>query len=131
MEKALEHKVTKLRERIRKLDGALVAFSGGVDSAFLMRIVRDELGDKAVAVTALPKGYPRADLAMARRVAKILGVKHLVVRQQKADHETAGICNGARAHAVHGCNLYSQLKSVAMRMKPSVPASAARSWRAI
>lgn len=117
MEKALERKITRLRERIRKLDSALVAFSGGVDSAFLMRICRDELGDKAVAVTTLSKGYPRSELSMARRVAKILGVRHLVVKHQKAEQEAADACPAPQAHAVRGGNVYSQLKSVAMRMK--------------
>jgi len=117
MEKALAHKMTKLRERIRKLDSALVAFSGGVDSTFLMRICREELGDKAVAVTTLSGGYPRSELTMARRVAKILGVRHLIVKQKKDDEESADSGGGPRAHAVHGANVYSQLKSVAMRMK--------------
>lgn len=117
MEKALARKMTKLRDRIRKLDGALVAFSGGVDSTFLMRICRDELGDKAVAVTTLSRRYPRSELTMARRVAKILGVRHLVVKQKTGDEESAEPGGGPRAHAVHGANVYSQLKSVAMRMK--------------
>lgn len=117
MEKALAYKVDKLRERIRKLDSALVAFSGGVDSTFLMRICREELGDKAVAVTTLSRGYPRSELTMARRVAKILGVKHIVVKQKKSEEGFSYAGDGPRAHAIHGANVYSQLKSVAMRMK--------------
>ncbi|MFH0738182.1 MAG: asparagine synthase-related protein [Candidatus Micrarchaeota archaeon] len=110
MDKLLARKLSSLRERIRKLDSALVAFSGGVDSAFLMRICREELGEKAVAVTALSDNYPKSELSMARRVAKILGVKHMVV--QRVEDETL------RAPLlVKGSSLYSRLKGMAMRLK--------------
>jgi len=110
MDRRLERKLTTLRERIRKLDSALVAFSGAVDSAFLMRICREELGEKAVAVTALSESYPRSELSVARRVAKIIGVKHVVVDPSKLfAHPARGTCRGR--------NLYSLLKCMAMRLK--------------
>jgi len=112
MDKNLERKLGSLRRNIRKLDSALVAFSGGVDSTFLTRICREELGEKAVAVTALSENYPKSELSMARRVAKIVGVKHIVVDSSgpiEGNERQVNICRGA--------NLYSCLKSVAMRMK--------------
>jgi uncharacterized protein len=113
MDRRLGQKLSHLRERIRKLDSALVAFSGGVDSAFLMRICREELGEKAVAVTALSDNYPGAELSMARRVAKIIGVKHLVLDPARP----AGASPPPRLPACRGANVYSTLRSVAMRMK--------------
>lgn len=112
MDRRLEKKLTSLRERIRKLDSALVAFSGGVDSSFLMRICREELGEKAVAVTALSESYPRSELSVARRVAKIIGVKHVVVDSGKPLQDVRAARTSAR-----GCNVYSTMKGVAMRMK--------------
>lgn len=112
MDRRLEKKLTSLRERIRKLDSALVAFSGGVDSSFLMRICREELGEKAVAVTALSESYPRSELSVARRVAKIIGVKHVVVDSGKQPPDMRSARSSAR-----GCNVYSTMKGVAMRMK--------------
>jgi PP-loop superfamily ATP-utilizing enzyme len=111
MDKNLERKLGSLRRRIRRLDSALVAFSGGVDSTFLTRICREELGEKAVAVTALSDNYPRSELSLARRVAKIVGVRHVVVPASGGDEKlpAVNICRGA--------NLYSCLKSMAMRMK--------------
>lgn len=110
MDKNLERKLTSLRKRIRRLDSALVAFSGGVDSTFLTRICREELGEKAVAVTSLSNSYPRSELSLARRVARIVGVKHVVVdpaseafRREEGDGKNS--------------NMYSFLKSLAMRMK--------------
>ncbi|MFN7991131.1 MAG: 7-cyano-7-deazaguanine synthase [Candidatus Micrarchaeia archaeon] len=109
MDKALERKLTSLRKNIRKLDSALVAFSGGVDSTFLTRICREELGEKAVAVTTLSSSYPRSELSLARRVAKIVGVKHVVVDPSNGSSGSRDMCRGS--------NIYSCLKSVAMRMK--------------
>lgn len=109
MDKNLERKLTSLRKRIRKLDSALVAFSGGVDSTFLTRICREELGEKAVAVTSLSSSYPRSELSLARRVAKIVGVKHVIVDPAAEAFR--------RDDADKNSNMYSFLKSLAMRMK--------------
>jgi len=91
-----------------------VAFSGGVDSSFLMRICREELGEKAVAVTALSDNYPRSELSIARRVAKIIGVKHVVYDPSKP------VCEPRlprASGAAKGSNLYSSMKCIAMRMR--------------
>lgn len=112
MDKSLERKLGSLRRRIRKLDSALVAFSGGVDSTFLTRICREELGEKAVAVTALSENYPKSELSLARRVARIVGVKHLVV-----DPASGAVKDDKSVNVCRGGNIYSCLKSVAMRMK--------------
>ncbi|HSB47202.1 MAG TPA: 7-cyano-7-deazaguanine synthase [Candidatus Bilamarchaeum sp.] len=112
MDKNLERKLGSLRRRIRKLDSALVAFSGGVDSTFLTRICREELGEKAVAVTALSDNYPKSELSMARRIAKIVGVRHVVV-----DPTGAPMDKPVQVPVVRGANIYSCLKGMAMRLK--------------
>jgi len=48
-----DHALARLRAELRALGSAVVAFSGGADSAFLARVARDELGDDALAVTAV------------------------------------------------------------------------------
>jgi len=117
MDKGLERKLQDLRSRIRKLDCALVAFSGGVDSTLLLRICREELGERAVAVTALSNQYPSAELSLARRIARVMGVKHMThaipfssVSQLKADKSEGqgGPCMG---------RVYPSLKSLAARMR--------------
>jgi uncharacterized protein len=104
MDKSLERKLKDLRKRIRKLDSAVVAFSGGVDSSLVMRICREELGEKAIAVTAVSDDYPAEELTLARRVAKIIGTDHVAHgKSEMAPHKSS--------------NIYSALKSFAMRMK--------------
>ena len=103
MDNGLVRKLDDLRKRIRKLDSALVAFSGGMDSSFLMRICREELGEKAVAVTALSSNYPAAELSLARRIARVIGARHIVYTPPE---------DGSR-----GCSPYPSMKCLAGGMK--------------
>ena len=103
MDKSLEKKLANLRRSIRRLDGAVVAFAGGSDSTFLLRICREELGENAVAVTSTPKNYPKAELAMAKRIAKVVGAKHVTFEDE--DEEPKKF------------NYYSNIKGYAMRSK--------------
>ncbi|HEY1417306.1 MAG TPA: ATP-dependent sacrificial sulfur transferase LarE [Myxococcaceae bacterium] len=74
-----EHKVLRLRESFRGLGSALVAFSGGVDSTFVLRIARDELGERAVALTAISASVAPEEKREAEALAAELGVRHLSV----------------------------------------------------
>lgn len=85
MEKSLEVKLERLRRKIRRLDGAIIAFSGGVDSSLLMRVCREELGEKAVAVTTVSDNYPESELSLARRIAKVIGARHITQRNDSED----------------------------------------------
>jgi uncharacterized protein len=76
---ALTAKLDALRTSLRDLGSIVVAYSGGVDSAFLLKVAVDELGDKALAVTADSETIPRSELEQARNLAGTLGAKHIVV----------------------------------------------------
>ncbi|PIS36455.1 MAG: TIGR00268 family protein, partial [Nitrospirae bacterium CG08_land_8_20_14_0_20_52_24] len=51
-------KLNKLQAILKEMGSVLIAFSGGVDSAFLLRVAREALGDQAAALTALSPTYP-------------------------------------------------------------------------
>ncbi|MBI4618372.1 MAG: ATP-dependent sacrificial sulfur transferase LarE [Planctomycetes bacterium] len=72
-------KLLRLRARLAELPSALVAFSGGTDSAFLVAVAREALGERAVAVTADSESLPAVELEDARRVAAAIGARHLVL----------------------------------------------------
>jgi uncharacterized protein len=63
----------------------LIAFSGGVDSSFLVAVAHEVLGERAIAVTALSPAIPAVEVEEARRLAARLGVRHLVVETKEMD----------------------------------------------
>ena len=73
----LSRKREQVIERLRSLGSALVAYSGGVDSALLLALAREALGDRAVAFTAVSPAVPPDELEAARDLARRLGAEHL------------------------------------------------------
>ncbi|TDC58180.1 ATP-dependent sacrificial sulfur transferase LarE [Actinomadura sp. KC345] len=87
-------KVAALREALASLPGAVVAYSGGVDSSLLAYLAHRELGERAVAVTADSASLARSELADARAQAARLGIRHRVVTTGELDDERYA-ANGA------------------------------------
>jgi uncharacterized protein len=80
-----ELKLTALRERVRAEPRLLVAYSGGVDSALVAAVAAQELGDRAVAVTAVSASLPRSERAAARAFATAHGIAHVEVATDELD----------------------------------------------
>ena len=72
-------KLAALRALLAAMDGALVAFSGGADSALLVYVAHEVLGARAGAVTADSPSLARAELEGARAFARRFGIDHRVV----------------------------------------------------
>ncbi len=75
----LNKKNQALREYLRSLGSVAVAFSSGVDSTFLLKVAHEELGDKAIAITASSCIFPNRESNEAENFCKANGIKQIKV----------------------------------------------------
>jgi len=74
------NKFKRLKDILSGLGRVVVAFSGGVDSSFLLKVARDTLPKgNVLAVTAVSETYTGSELAQAKKFAKSLGVRHKII----------------------------------------------------
>ena len=74
-------------EDLRRFDGVVIAFSGGVDSAVVAALAKEALGERAVACTAKSETLPAAELTDSKRVADEIGIRHEIVSFSELDSE--------------------------------------------
>lgn len=75
----------RLNTILSSMESVLVAYSGGVDSTFLLKAASDILGDRVLAVTSDSPTISRKELSFARDMAKELGVNHIVIKTNEMD----------------------------------------------
>ncbi|WP_456370236.1 ATP-dependent sacrificial sulfur transferase LarE [Geoglobus sp.] len=80
-------KLERLKSFIAEFESVAVAFSGGVDSATLLAVSREVLGERVVAVTARSPTAPSRDLKDARRFAEEIGVRHVFIELNELEDE--------------------------------------------
>ncbi len=73
-------KLNKLKKELKKYKRVAVAFSGGVDSTFLLKVCIDTLGkENVLAVTGYSEIFPQRELKNTRKLAKLFGVSHIII----------------------------------------------------
>jgi uncharacterized protein len=82
---ALEQKEAALRRIIRECSSVLVAFSGGVDSAYLAYVATTELGPHALCVTADSPSYPERHRKTALSLSDTFGFNHEIIHTTELD----------------------------------------------
>jgi uncharacterized protein len=76
-------KLTALRALIRELDSVLVAYSGGVDSALVMAVAHEQLGERALACIGISPSYPTREMRDAVKLAEELQVPYRTVNTEE------------------------------------------------
>ena len=77
-------KLKKLERILKDLKSVVVAYSGGVDSSFLLKVTSLVLDkDNVLAVTARSQTYPEAEYQQAFRLARDFGVRHISIRSNE------------------------------------------------
>lgn len=82
---AVEAKHRALVELLRSYGRVVVAYSGGVDSAFLARVAHDALGARALALTARSPSLMQIELEEAKALASAIGIRHEIVETHELD----------------------------------------------
>jgi pyridinium-3,5-biscarboxylic acid mononucleotide sulfurtransferase len=107
-----EQKERRLRDLLEEIGSALISFSGGVDSSYLLKIAHDALADRVVAATGLSQTYAAEEMEDAARLAALIGAEHILV-------DTAELTDARYADNTHQrcffckTELYSKLAAVA------------------
>ena len=73
----MQEKFDKLKENLRELGSVAVAFSGGVDSTFLLKVSKEVLGDKVIAVTATSKFFPARETQEAVEFCRAENIRQI------------------------------------------------------
>lgn len=82
-----DDKMKLLKDNIKEKEKIAVAFSGGVDSTFLLKVAYDVLGQDAVAVTARSLSFPEREYREAAEFASSLGVRQVTVTTNELEIE--------------------------------------------
>ncbi|MBI2660328.1 ATP-dependent sacrificial sulfur transferase LarE [Candidatus Woesearchaeota archaeon] len=111
----LNKKYSELKDSIKKLGSAIVAFSGGIDSTLVLKAAHDALGNNAVAVTADSPSLSRKELEETKKTAAQIGARHLVIQTEETKEESY-LKNPSNRCYYCKSELYAKLKEISRQL---------------
>jgi len=113
---SLKDKRLNLESRIFKLESAVVAFSGGIDSTLVLAVANKVIGKRILAVTAKSDSVPERELQAAQELTQTLNIKHKVVKTEEMSSPNY-LKNPANRCYYCKSELYTKLATVANQYK--------------
>lgn len=110
----IAQKLEKLKKILLKMDSVLIAYSGGVDSTLLLKVAKDILNGRVLAITAKSPTYPSNEVKKARDVTEQLKVKHKIITTNELSNQKF-ICNPVNRCYYCKTELFSALKKLAKK----------------
>ena len=110
----IDEKYEKLKNILKSMGDVVVAFSGGVDSTFLLKVARDVLGDRVLGIVADSPTYPSREYKEALKTASQIGVKIKVIQTKETENAKF------RENPVNRCylcktELFTKVKDIAKK----------------
>jgi len=81
----LREKLKRLQAVFASMKSVMVAFSGGVDSTFVLKVAHDTLGDRVLALTTTSPTMPEEDRRSAIEMARLIGARHMMVESNELE----------------------------------------------
>ncbi|HEX9035828.1 MAG TPA: ATP-dependent sacrificial sulfur transferase LarE [Ktedonobacterales bacterium] len=111
----LAEKYERLRAGVRALGSTLVAYSGGVDSALLLKVATDELGERAVGALASSEAYDEEETRQAVEMATQMGARLVQIETHELEDERYAANTAERCYFCK-TELFDRLEPLAREM---------------
>jgi uncharacterized protein len=121
---SIDDKITSLKKLLMHYNSVLIAFSGGVDSTFLLAVASSVLPrNKLLAVTATSSTYPKEELEFSKRISRALGARHAIIRTHEL-RDSRFVSNSIQRCYFCKKELFSRIKKIAREKNLNVIADA-------